>query len=61
MEQDFKAGDVVQLKSGGPRMTIENIDNYAFSEQPEMKAKCTSFEKTVHKEDLFALVTLSKI
>jgi uncharacterized protein YodC (DUF2158 family) len=26
----FKAGDVVRLKSGGPIMTIENIDNDAF-------------------------------
>ena len=26
MADDFKAGDIVELKSGGPTMTIESID-----------------------------------
>ena len=25
---DLKAGDVVQLKSGGPKMTLKHIDEY---------------------------------
>jgi hypothetical protein len=28
MEHEFKVGDVVQLKSGGPTMTIETIGNF---------------------------------
>ena len=36
MASDFKVGDVVQLKSGGPLMTIETIDEYTNS----VKARC---------------------
>ena len=28
MELEFKAGDIVRLKSGGPDMTIEDIGKY---------------------------------
>ena len=26
--QEFKIGDILQLKSGGPKMTIEKIDQF---------------------------------
>ena len=29
---EFKKGNVVQLKSGGPKMTIRNIDKYHLEE-----------------------------
>ncbi len=28
MADEFKAGDVVQLKSGGPKMTITSVGEY---------------------------------
>ncbi len=31
-EQKLKVGDVVQLKSGGPRMTIQAIDSNGMAE-----------------------------
>jgi uncharacterized protein YodC (DUF2158 family) len=47
----FKAGDVVQLKSGGPQMTIHAINNDV--------ATCVWFEgKKVHR-DTFATVLLT--
>lgn len=42
MSDQFKAGDVVQLKSGGPKMTITSVgDNYG-----TMTAWCAWFEGT---------------
>lgn len=37
MEAKFKVGDVVQLKSGGTRMTIEEVD--------DDQVACTWFER----------------
>jgi uncharacterized protein YodC (DUF2158 family) len=59
MDDDFKVGDVVQLKSGGPKMTIEYIGNYAYS-GTEIKAKCVWFEGTKQKDAVFGLETLMK-
>jgi uncharacterized protein YodC (DUF2158 family) len=59
MDNEFKIGDVVQLKSGGPKMTIENIGNYAFS-GTKIMANCVWFEGTKQKEGVFALETLMK-
>jgi uncharacterized protein YodC (DUF2158 family) len=60
MDQEFTIGDVVQLKSGGPKMTIEHIGNYAYTGR-EIKAKCVWFEGTKQKNGVFALETLIKI
>jgi len=35
---NFQPGDVVQLKSGGPKMTVESLD------QPKGEAYCSWFE-----------------
>lgn len=58
---DLKVGDVVILKSGGPRMTIQEIANYGFgtTDDGTKQAKCTWFDKDHKKfEDLFELETL---
>ena len=55
---DFKVGDVVQLKSGGPPMTIQRM--YPDSTPPD--AKCKWFdEKSATKEEDFALGSLIHI
>jgi uncharacterized protein YodC (DUF2158 family) len=59
MEHDFKAGDVVQLKSGGPKMTIKGIGKYGMGTS-EDNALCVWFEKTTKKEEIFELPTLTK-
>jgi uncharacterized protein YodC (DUF2158 family) len=56
-DQEFKAGDVVKLKSGGPDMTIEGIGKYGMAATDD-SAKCVWFEKTKRMEDVFALPLL---
>ncbi len=41
MADDLKVGDVVQLKSGGPEMTIELIDTFG---DDHKKAMCVWFD-----------------
>ena len=53
MEQEFRLGDTVQLKSGGPKMTIEAIGDHSFSTTPEIKANCVWFDGTKKQESLF--------
>lgn len=47
---EFKAGDVVVLKSGGPRMTITSIDRQS--------AECTWFVDNLPKWHTFELIAL---
>jgi uncharacterized protein YodC (DUF2158 family) len=56
-DQEFKVGDVVTLKSGGPDMTIEDIGKYGMGATND-SAKCVWFEKTNRKEGVFALPLL---
>lgn len=53
MENDFKVGDVVILKSGGPRMTIEGIDKYGLS--TVKKALCTWFDGNKKVSEIFTM------
>jgi uncharacterized protein YodC (DUF2158 family) len=56
MPDEFKAGDTVKLKSGGPFMTIESISEY----NGIKKARCVWFdEKGTRFSELFALATLA--
>ena len=49
---NLKIGDTVQLKSGGPIMTVENIeDNFV---------RCVWFEKNQVQRAAFPPVTLAK-
>jgi uncharacterized protein YodC (DUF2158 family) len=34
MAEDFKIGDVVQLKSGGPKMTVTSVGTDHYSQEP---------------------------
>jgi len=51
-EQQLKAGDVVQLKSGGPRMTIRWIE--------DDKAYCDWFDKNKQEGSKFSIDQLEK-
>ncbi len=57
MADQLKVGDVVELKSGGPQMTIEAIDTYGTDRE---KAGCVWFNKTDRKTAVFELDTLVK-
>ncbi len=60
---EFKKGDVVKLKSGGPRMTINDIGDYGYGGGDGFdQAKCTWFdEKNIIQEHLFTLEQLEKV
>lgn len=60
MAEELKEGDVVQLKSGGPRMTIAGIDVYGMG-STKKKANCVWFEGAKKLESLFELHSLEKI
>jgi len=55
---EIKAGDVVRLKSGSPKMTVEDIGKYGYSE--EEQAKCIWFDGAKKMESLFSLHSLEK-
>lgn len=66
----FKVGDIVQLKSGGPIMTIMEIDSWAprsykiNGPKPEYEkdeAKCNWFLNEKKFEDKFKLAALKLI
>lgn len=59
MEQLIVA-DVVQLKSGGPIMTIDGIGKYGPGADHD-RAKCVWFDGKKRMEDIFELTTLKKV
>lgn len=53
MGQDqYKIGDVVVLKSGGPPMTVHNIGDYNAT-YPEIGLLCVWFDTSKKVEDVF--------
>jgi len=56
---ELKCGNVVQLKSGGPVMTVVEVAKFRSYSDGE-QAKCIWFDKTGIKkfEDVFELVAL---
>jgi len=57
--EEFKIGDTVQLKSGGPVMTIANIGDYTMS-GVKKGALCEWFAGAEKKSEVFDLRTLKK-
>ncbi|HVB78958.1 MAG TPA: DUF2158 domain-containing protein [Candidatus Binataceae bacterium] len=57
MADEMKVGDIVQLKSGGPDMTIEHIDTWG---SDHVSAKCVWFDGSKRKAEVFALAILKK-
>jgi uncharacterized protein YodC (DUF2158 family) len=57
--EEFKEGDTVQLKSGGPQMTIEGIGKYGAGATRD-NAKCVWFEGKNVKNAVFELHMLTK-
>ena len=57
MSQEFAAGDVVMVKSGGPRMTVSNVGDYYG--QPTIW--CVWFEGKQQNESTFAPEILKKV
>lgn len=55
----MKVGDVVKLKSGGPRMTIEEIGDYSpMGSAGHDQAKCVWFEGAKRMRGAFEFSTL---
>lgn len=54
-------GAVVQLKSGGPKMTVTEVGDYAgeWGLGPEEGAKCVWFEKNKAEEKVFDIAVLT--
>lgn len=66
MSSEFQKGDVVQLKSGGPRMTVSDVGDYSgFGMGPKDGVKCVWFEnvKGVQKNqsEVFDAAVLNKV
>ncbi|MBE7439138.1 MAG: DUF2158 domain-containing protein [Spirochaetales bacterium] len=62
---EFAQGDVVELKSGGPRMTIQEISSWRPTlgrhDYPADQAKCYWFDGNEIKEAIFQLQSLKKV
>ena len=57
MSEAIKAGDVVQLKSGGPKMTVEEIKPW----NEIVRVWCNWFDGTNAKADSFPLTSLKPV
>lgn len=53
MAEKFKAGDLVELKSGGPVMTVESINTFGGNTYA-----CSWFAGDKHQENRFAEAAL---
>jgi uncharacterized protein YodC (DUF2158 family) len=55
MSEQIKVGDVVQLKSGGPKMTVDKLHEW----QGRTEANCDWFEGTKQQSGSFPLTSLN--
>ncbi|AOZ05953.1 YodC family protein [Cupriavidus malaysiensis] len=55
----FKKGDLVVVKSGGPTMTVSELGDYSFAGGTEDGVKCVWFDqKSIKCEDVFDAAVL---
>jgi uncharacterized protein YodC (DUF2158 family) len=57
---EIKVGDVVQLKSGGPKMTVSQTGNTAFGDTV-VHAWCDWFEGNKKMDGVFPLTSLRAV
>lgn len=59
---NFQRGDVVVLKSGGPKMTVEDTGDYSqgMGIGPKDGVSCIWFDKTKRMNGVFDAATLEK-
>ncbi|WMT71135.1 DUF2158 domain-containing protein [Bradyrhizobium sp. Ash2021] len=58
MADEIKAGDVVQLKSGGPKMSVQKMGTYPGIGQG---ANCVWFDGSKESMKVFAIAVLKKV
>lgn len=60
-KEKFNPGDIVQLKSGGPKMTVIKLEKYRL--EPEEKALCAWFNDIQGKYEslAFTMDALNKV
>lgn len=54
---EFKAGDVVQLKSGGPAMTVDYVGTFGLHSKT-VKARCVWFDGKAAMKQIYELASL---
>lgn len=60
--EEIKKGDVVQLKSGGPEMTVSDYGVIMPGQPPDKSmVQCVWFDQNTKKSDLFPVASLKKI
>lgn len=57
---ELKVGDVVELKSGGPSMTVEKTPVFINGFEYKDRAQCCWFDKGDLKREVFPLASLEK-
>ena len=57
-EHVIQIGDIVRLKSGGPKMTVENVGEYTGTKNG---AACTWFDEENKKTEIFDVRVLVKV
>ena len=58
MAEEIQVGDVVELKSGSPKMTVDNIGKYDYNEFDS--ASCSWFEGNKPSTKVFPIHSLKK-
>jgi len=53
----FSEGDVVQLRSGGPKMTVDDLPDQG----GQVRAKCSWFNGAIRMSDVFELHSLRNL
>ncbi|MDN3668150.1 DUF2158 domain-containing protein [Echinicola jeungdonensis] len=59
--EKFKKGDIVKLKSGGPKMTVEEFQwNPYKNNYDKEKLQCTWFKEDIKYSEIFESAALEK-